>query len=513
MNLNNAHQAGQDLTRALRSGDPEAIADCAAANVWPLYTEHPALLASAVIGLPSHILEQHPMLRVLHPMTPVLAHTSRAISVVDASTQSRGASADEICFLTMAEMIILRLSGDILGALDASDELAFHIRDVRYQPRVNEHGPLWYFHYQIGATRLAAGDLNAAIVELHVARDLAKRSIQGDAERMTLSAVAVAYAFRGSHGDARKALAQASQHRDPVDPHADAIHAAETTAAALLAVDRDSDGLVEVLAAMEPYDADELSWPFALVARCRALLMRQQAEEALDIIQLTAVTRPVKPATFAADVIGALSIDAYRASADLTGIRSATEHSAPQGMLTRLATVRAFLELGTFDAAARLLHELRRDESLGPAQRADYLVLSGWLEFVRTGEVTRERAAQISFAAQREDGRRHLASLPREFLERVSLRLPHTAARGFDDARIGLPTIEIVARPRLTAGELRILDALQGSPSTAAMARAFQLSPNTVKSQLRAIYRKLGCSTRSDALIIATRLRLFSDET
>ena len=53
-----------------------------------------------------------------------------------------------------------------------------------------------------------------------------------------------------------------------------------------------------------------------------------------------------------------------------------------------------------------------------------------------------------------------------------------------------------------------MLSALPIHRSTAALAAALHVSPNTIKSQLRSLYRKLGCTNRGDAIEIALRLRL-----
>nr|WP_241747846.1 helix-turn-helix transcriptional regulator [Microbacterium aquimaris] len=68
----------------------------------------------------------------------------------------------------------------------------------------------------------------------------------------------------------------------------------------------------------------------------------------------------------------------------------------------------------------------------------------------------------------------------------------------------------MVERPELTAGELRVLNALAQHDTTAAIASTFHVSPNTVKSQLASVYRKLGCSKRDDAVRIAARLNLLA---
>jgi DNA-binding CsgD family transcriptional regulator len=58
-----------------------------------------------------------------------------------------------------------------------------------------------------------------------------------------------------------------------------------------------------------------------------------------------------------------------------------------------------------------------------------------------------------------------------------------------------------------------VLRALPAHETTAAIAVAFHVSPNTIKSQLKSIYRKLGCSSRTDAIKLATRLNLLTADT
>ena len=49
---------------------------------------------------------------------------------------------------------------------------------------------------------------------------------------------------------------------------------------------------------------------------------------------------------------------------------------------------------------------------------------------------------------------------------------------------------------------------VKSTPLSAEIAAAFHVSPNTIKSQLKSLYRKLGCSTREEAINAALRLHL-----
>ncbi|MCY4727431.1 helix-turn-helix transcriptional regulator [Nocardioides sp. STR2] len=60
----------------------------------------------------------------------------------------------------------------------------------------------------------------------------------------------------------------------------------------------------------------------------------------------------------------------------------------------------------------------------------------------------------------------------------------------------------------LTERELDVLRLLQGSMSLHEISVELYLSPNTVKSHARAVYRKLGAHSRADAVRRARHLTL-----
>lgn len=106
-----------------------------------------------------------------------------------------------------------------------------------------------------------------------------------------------------------------------------------------------------------------------------------------------------------------------------------------------------------------------------------------------------------------------LAFLPRADFDRVVAAL-RAAGHGalFDglQARSVLPDPESVEA--LTARERTVLSALMDSGSAAAIARELYVSPNTVKSQLRSIYRKLGAASRQEAIMVAVERQLLSPD-
>jgi len=72
-------------------------------------------------------------------------------------------------------------------------------------------------------------------------------------------------------------------------------------------------------------------------------------------------------------------------------------------------------------------------------------------------------------------------------------------ADALERARPGRP-VDDLRMPALSKRELLVLDRLADAESTAELAELLYVSVNTVKSQLRSIYRKLGVTTREQAI-------------
>ncbi|QEV98931.1 hypothetical protein F6J84_01550 [Microbacterium caowuchunii] len=512
MNVTDEVKAKEDLERALGSGQPDAIARAVIWNIWPLFSAHYDLLISAVVSLPSSVLERYPAIRLLHPLTPVLARTTRPFKPLVYPDDARTMSADELDMLTLVQLIAFRFSGDVAASLIYARRLEDRILQVPNETRERADGPLWYFHHQIGSTLLAAGDSSRALLEFATARQLGKHSPQPDAERLALGRTALAHAVRGSLEDADVALTEATHQPPPTAAHVNSCLMTERTAAALIAVERMDDDIDDVLAGLDPYDSIEMAWPFALLARARALLVRRRAADALETIRLANDAHPAQHGSFASDVISSTSIEAFCALGDIPGARRIAEENTRAGVFTSAATVRLDIHEGRFDQAEHGVRRILADRTIGPGQRAKAVLLSAWLEVARTGSLDRETALRIARRAETRNYRRLLATLPLQVIDSVRVHLTTDEARRFDENTAGLMHAEARSRPTLTGGELRVLNALLEHGTTAEIASAFHVSPNTIKSQLKSLYRKLGCATRGDALKTAARFHLLTSE-
>ena len=219
VNLTDAPHAERELRRALASGRADEIARTALAHIWPLYWAHYDLLIESVEALPGALLERFPVLKILHPMTPVLARAARPFKPLVSPDEARGLSPDELDILTLVQMIGFRFSGDVAAALIYAQRLEDRLVEVRVESRERTDGPLWFYHYQIGSTLLAAGDSSRALLAFATARQLGTFAQQPYAERLALTRAALAHALRGSLDEADTALAESRTQPLPSRAH------------------------------------------------------------------------------------------------------------------------------------------------------------------------------------------------------------------------------------------------------------------------------------------------------
>ena len=84
--------------------------------------------------------------------------------------------------------------------------------------------------------------------------------------------------------------------------------------------------------------------------------------------------------------------------------------------------------------------------------------------------------------------------------------LAREVERELADARLRADQGELLAPP--SEAELAVLRLLDGDMSVTAIAANLYLSPNTVRTHTRSLYRKLGVNTRADAVARASKLGL-----
>ncbi|MFV0435376.1 MAG: LuxR C-terminal-related transcriptional regulator [Leucobacter sp.] len=497
------------LEDALSQGDHRAVEHVIMSNVWPLYSWHYELLIEAVSSLPTAVLERNQFLKILHPLTPVLARMSRPYFPMVTPDTAKTLTSDQLDLLVLAQMMASRISGDEESSIAHAKRLTNRIQNSRNTSREHPDGPLWYFHLQIGSTYLAAGSSSRALTEFAVSRQLAALTSLPDAERLVLGRAALTHAVRGSLSEAERALLNCRSLASASPAHRAAAEATENVADALVQAERLSAEASEALSRLEPFDSFQMTWAFALLARTRYLNATRHPDEALEIIHLTRETHPTQQGNFVLDVYESATIDALIANGEITEAaevaRSSLPHKAP---LTHLALVRLALHSADLETATRQLREVETSSKSGVGLRIEVALLTAWVQFARAGSLDEVTAARVLQYGLQTRNRRLFSYLPIQLIEEVKSFASEAEAASLTATLSGLSHGDLPTRPKLTNSELRVLQALAQHQTTASIAKSFFVSPNTIKSHLQSLYRKLGCSTREQAVQEALRLGL-----
>lgn len=404
------------------------------------------------------------------------------------------------------KMLAARAGGDILAAVAAARRLGELIRQGRAGHPADPTGPLWFFHEQIGSTLLCAGDAQAALREFATARQYGETLDNIDALRTTAGRAALAYAVRGSIEEAQRSLDSATGH----PPLSMAFHrnalSTERTAAALIAVECMDEDVEQRVSELDEVDVFDVIWPFIFLARVRYLLAVGRPEVALETVRSTEASHLVQPRTFAADVLTASRVSAHLALAEVRMALSILESQARPGPHTQLAQLRAMVFTSDFPEANRVCRNLATASWPGPVHRAELQLLKACIESLQFHEVSPDLAARIAALAEAGHFRRLFASVPAGVIADVREQLDGHQLAGFDLGVAGLRCpLTASPRPRLTSAERRVLGALCSATTTAEIAERLGVSVNTVKTQLRKLYRKLEVSSRAEAVAAAER--------
>ena len=499
---------GEQLAQAVARADAEGIVEILMRNVWFFFTHDYRALQEATATLPDDVLERYPVLRLAHPLGGVLARTGRPIDSAEFDALTTGSDPTTVGLFLMIQGIAARAGGDTTGAVRLARRLEDWVRQNEFAASARNGGPLWLFHHQIGSTYLIAGDTLNALRQLGVARQIGLATGSADAQRGAAGRIAVTHAVRGSLDEADKALAESRALPTSAAAYASAADGTEHAAAALISVERLAPDADERIAELDAIDNFEIIWPFELLAKARLALARHQPSAALELVTIAAATHRVQAGSFAADVLDATSAEALLALGDISGATRITASSGTRGLLTRIAAVQASIHHGDLTQAQADLRYLGSRPALSPLQRAQLAALAARLDALRSGQVSPHPAETFATAVTKLGYRRLATSMPTTVVPLIRSRLSPESAAAFDAATADLVfagSAGSITRA-LTDGERRVLGALTHHETVADIAAALHVSPNTVKTQLRSLYRKIGVTNRADAVAIGSRM-------
>jgi LuxR family maltose regulon positive regulatory protein len=305
----------------------------------------------------------------------------------------------------------------------------------------------------------------------------------------------------------------------PVDesPFATMTATVGQAARALLAIDRlDLAGAERELAqAPDPSERNEM-WPFVAYAHAELALLRGEPHRGLQLLSAARVAHAAQASGRAAQaLLGAAGTNL------LLGLGQGSEAAAllsrlPAGHpVLRAPRARVALLGGDPAGALRELTAGRlEDHAHGrSAVEATLLAALAHLRLDRVPEAAAELARSV--AAVGETGVvRPFRLLAREDLAALVGAAPAGQHLLVDPRLPERPVFPAAASlVSLTGRERLVLEHLDTGLVPAQIAAQLVLSPNTIKSQVRSIYKKLGASSRDEALTIAHRSGILSDRT
>lgn len=287
---------------------------------------------------------KYPALAVAHPHRQQLVrHYPRDAQLPLISSRDRPQS-------WLYGMAFVRATGRVRLAQEYANRLAAnldHVSSAGGPPLSRGHE--WLVRFQLGLTRLAAGELQQATEEFGIASRLVRfpgRDQISDAARLTFGYLALIAALSGATALARHHLA-----RSEGDSLATGspLWGLLSAARAIVEVEENTPESDEAVAALELIDDQDLFWPYALLAQTRHAELHNRPLDALATVRLAESLRKPEPGSFAHDILVARRIEALVILGRIGAARATYEDRAVDAPHCQLAFLALLLAENNFN--------------------------------------------------------------------------------------------------------------------------------------------------------------------
>jgi LuxR family maltose regulon positive regulatory protein len=396
---------------------------------------------------------------------------------------------------------------------DAGILLRQHLDGMTAAQRAHLGGAVGVALVQMALTNMHLGRFDDALGIFHA---LANEGSLGR-NQYRLSMVAEVQALRGDIREARAALGEMPQ--DRVETWRSTLPAsgsgpvfgwyvAETISR--LENNRAADA-AELISHLDPHLRGMEQWPYPVWAKGLARLAANDADRGADeLLAMVSQNRRHVTSNFAIDMLSALRADLLLATGSRERARRVLSARKTTSIPLSFARSRIALADGRPGETKALLSPILRDEETMPRHLAEALLLHaicdarlGYIEDARLAVLRAFRVLQVH------DLRLPLIMVPRaELLQLIDEPAHLVMLDGLAD-----PFAHVLTPVILTAAELTVMRALSSAPTLEVAAVALHLSVNTVRSHLYRIYRKLGVTSREQAIAEARRRGLLDPPT
>ncbi|RDI16696.1 LuxR family maltose regulon positive regulatory protein [Rhodococcus sp. AG1013] len=530
-------QPAQNLTKlarhSLERGDVAGgLAYAAEARDWDLAIDlidthwvglvgsHLTVLRAVLREVPEERLASRPAIKAGRDLFTALDTQSTIPESVlpddprDVETSGAAPAAEHALAVGCVQALMLRLAGEHERAAELTRRLSHLVRGA-LDARPDEIGPqLPGMRLQWGITYQLAGAFPESTVELRLAHRgaLAQRIRVG--ARHAAGNSAMNWAVVGEPGRATEWLELEDAHPDPdgwLEPRA---KVGGLVARTLVAVDRlDFTAAAAWLDELGEASGREELWPFVTYAHGRFALAAGQAHAGMAVLQRAIASHAavLRPGSTIDLVLTALEVDLRLALGEGNRALSVLSTQTPDEPILAATAARARLLTGAPAAALALCRKFDWFSYPFTRTQLEALLVEAAAHRALGENAAATRAWQRAAAiADRAGLVSTLSTVPRELLA----ALDSAAANPSSTARVLLASDAPEMYPAavhhvdLTARERAVLAELAVGLSTVEMARKLFVSTNTIKSQLRSLYRKIGAHSRDEALEIAYRTGL-----
>jgi len=485
--------------------------------VFQMIAEQPLQLHNAILALPRKVREDNPRFTLSlelgwqprEGLAQAWVSMARRAAGTFARLPKVMSSWDQL-HVYIVKTIVFRLKGDLPAAVEAAqslDELLANDDELATRPS----STLSEAHYQSGMTRLLALDLVGARESFSTSYGLAQGATESAVAAADRAAEAIAL-VRALEGEAEHATNWLTTLDGRTSGTAGIVARALVSIGRLDA--RDARHWLSLLASSR--DADEF-WAFAAHAENRyGLYWGDPVETDADLDRTWAEhgDRLLEGST-AHSLLTSDAADLAIILGQLSRAETALEKSPSRN--TWIAVSRARLALLASNPKHALLFILE-GQARGRTERygqLDLAVLRAATELAlgRTADAT----ASLLRALKQSEKSGVIVSfrlLPEQTLEALAELHPDAAAFVRAHKLTGtsyLAPYQAVAGA-LSERELVVLRALDPGATVEQVAKKLFVASNTVKAQLRSIYRKLNVSTRTEALLVAAELGLLDQD-